>query len=78
MFWACVLILLGVIAYPFVQFFRKKDRTWLDTMGLAAAVVGILIFLWSMFVAVAGKQQPIFVGLIQECFLGINVPDVEC
>jgi len=77
-FWLCVAILLGVIVYPFVQFFRKKERTWKDISILIGAVTGIVLLAGSFLNTIGDERQPFFLGMISECFLGIDDPGIEC
>lgn len=77
-FWLCTLLLLGALAYPFVRFFIKKQRGWKDSTALVAAVVGLVFILNSFWSVAAGGKQPLFFGLIGECFLGIDVPALDC
>jgi hypothetical protein len=77
-FWLCVAVLLGVIVYPFVQFFRKKERTWKDISMLIGGVAGLTFLIGSFWGAIGVGKQPFFLGMMLECFFGLDDPSLEC
>ena len=77
-FWLSILTLFGVIAYPFVQFFRKTERTWKDITILIGGVVGLTLLIGSFWGVMGVGKQPLFVGMMLECFFGLDDPSLEC
>ena len=77
-FWLSILTLFGVIAYPFVQFFRKTERTWKDITILIGGVAGLTLLIGSFWGVMGIGKQPVFVGMMLECFFGLDDPSLEC
>ena len=77
-FWLSILTLFGVIVYPFVQFFRKKERAWKDISILIGGVAGLALLIGSFWSTIGSERQPLFVRMMLECFFGLDDPSLEC